>query len=146
MYGICLKSMLHFGYMNTYYHSSALIGRILLGGAFLFSGIQSALSFEMFTMATAYTLPAPTFFALVAIAFKIIGGFSLTVGIYPRIGAAMLALFTVLATLLYHTDFPDDIISFTTHTMVVGGLLGFVAFGGGKYVFGKKRKEFVPTE
>ncbi len=114
---------------------SALVGRVLLGGAFLVSGIFSATSFNEFVSATESVLPFATFFAAAAIAFKIIGGLSLVLGIYTRVGAAMLIVFTVLATFLFHFDFASqqNTISFLKNTMVVGGLLGFFAFGGGKY-------------
>jgi putative oxidoreductase len=80
-----------------------LIGRLLLGGFFLYSGYNH---FKGIAMMTGYVqskgIPMPK----IAVAFTglllLVGGFSIVLGIYPAIGAFSLALFLLPTTLMMH--------------------------------------------
>lgn len=79
------------------------IGQIILGLFFIIAGIRNFLHFsERRALQTNYggVLPAP----LLALGFasQLIGGFSVALGIFPVWGAALLILFLVGATALFH--------------------------------------------
>ena len=124
--------------MNEMCHKSALVGRILLGGIFFVSGIFSLMNFESFVALTG-TAPilsiAPTLFAIGALIIKIGGGAFLTLGIHTRYSAMAILVFTFLATVLFHLDLSDQtqFIFFSKNVAIMGGLLAFISFGGGKY-------------
>ena len=102
------------------------IGRILLGVLFLVSGIQSAMDFQGFSGSVAGKgLPFPTYLAAVALAFKILGGASVTTGMYLSTGKIMLVLFTLASTALFHNPIadPSQMTNFLKNMAVVGGLL-----------------------
>ena len=80
-----------------------LVGRALLGLFFVIAGIRNLLHFsERRVIDTNYgwKLPAP----VMALGFvaQLIGGLSVTFGILPVWGAALLILFLIGATALYH--------------------------------------------
>lgn len=80
-----------------------LIGRIILGLFFLIAGIRNFLRFgERKSMETNYgwKLPAPV--TALGFASQLTGGLSVTLGIYPAWGAAILILFLICATALFH--------------------------------------------
>ena len=80
-----------------------LIGRITLGLFFVIAGIRNALRFgERKTPDTNYgwKLPAPV--TALGFASQLVGGLSVMLGIYPAWGAALLILFLICATKLFH--------------------------------------------
>ncbi len=80
-----------------------LIGRIILGLFFAIAGIRNFLRFsERKSMATNYGWKLPTPVTAWAFASQLIGGLSVMFGIYSIWGAALLILFLVCATELFH--------------------------------------------
>ncbi len=59
------------------------------------------------------------------IIFEIAGGVLLIIGFKTRLNAAVLAVFTIAASLVFHTDFSDQsqIILFLKNMAIVGGFL-----------------------
>jgi putative oxidoreductase len=79
------------------------IGRVILGLFFVIAGVRNAMHYgERKTPATNYgwKLPAPV--TALGFASQIVGGLSVTFGIYPALGAALLILFLIGATELFH--------------------------------------------
>lgn len=66
-----------------------------------------------------------------AVAFELAGGVSVLLGTRARVGAVLLAVFLVPATLVFHTDFGDQeqAIQFLENLAVLGGLGYVAAFG-----------------
>lgn len=118
-----------------------LIGRILIGGLFLFSGIVSLLNFELFVAATA-SVPllslSPLLFASAGIIFKIVGGLGLLLGYFTRYAAIALIIFTLLATLFFNLDITDN--RLIKNLMIIGGLLAFTGFGGGYFSLDQSKR------
>ena len=80
-----------------------LIGRITLGLFFVIAGIRNGLRFgERKSMATNYGWKLPVPVTALGFACQLVGGLSVTFGIYPAWGAALLILFLVCATALFH--------------------------------------------
>jgi len=80
-----------------------LIGRIILGLFFVIAGIRNGLNFaERKTLATNYAWKLPPALMALGFAAQVIGGASVALNIYPVWGAALLILFLITATSIYH--------------------------------------------
>lgn len=118
-------------------------GRFLLAFLFLFSGVGKLAAPEMMTgYIQSVGLPAPELALWLAIIVEIGGGLLLIAGYQTRLAAAALAVFTVVATLAFHTNLADQIemISFLKNAAIVGGLLQVIAFGAGAYSLDNRRQ------
>ena len=113
----------------------ALAGRVLLAMLFLLSGTAKvAQPGPTLAYINAVGLPfAPVVLASSALV-EIGGSVALVLGYRTRLAAAVLALFTVLAALIFHSNFADQnqFIHFFKNIAIAGGLLQVVAFGGGR--------------
>ena len=120
----------------------ALIGRILLAILFVLSGIGKVAAPSM---TLAYIKAAGLPFAPLALAgsalVEIVGGTALILGYRTRLSAAVLAAFTVLAALTFHSNFGDQnqMIHFLKNVSIAGGLLQLMAFGGGRLSIDERR-------
>ena len=109
-----------------------LIGRILLAAMFVLAGFGKLTDIA----GTAgwfgsIGLPAPTIVAILVGLLELVAGLAIVVGFQTRIAALALALFTIGATLIAHTNFADmmQFLIFQKNFAVVGGLL-VLAFAG----------------
>lgn len=112
------------------------IGRLLLAFIFLFSGLGKLAAPDMMIgYIESAGLPFPQLALWLAIAFEIGGGLLLVLGYQTRAAAVALAIFTVVATLGFHTNFADqnEMIMFLKNAAILGGLLQVIAFGAGAY-------------
>lgn len=118
-------------HVNTY---ALVIGRVLLGLLFLVAGIGKAMDMTTTAgMIELANLPMPVLLTYLVVAIEILGGAALILGFKARAAAWVLIGFTVLATLLYHLEFPAQMTAFLKNAAVVGGLLYVAACGSGKY-------------
>ena len=118
-------------------HYLSLLARIFLSTIFLWSGINKITN----PLATqenmsAHGMPLTSIFLVAAISLEILGGLSVLLGIKPRWGAAMLIIFLIPATLIFHTDFSTEIeqAMFLKNLAMLGGLLMLIQHGGGNIV------------
>ena len=114
-----------------------LIARILLVAIFLWSGVNKILHpAETQAYMAAFGMPLTWFFLPAAIALEFLGGLSVLLGIYPRLGAAALAFFTLITAFIFHSNFSDPVeqIMFMKNLTMVGGLLLVVQYGVGNTV------------
>jgi putative oxidoreductase len=111
------------------------VGRLLIGGIFMFSGLGKLGSYAGTTAAiTAVGLPfAPLGFA-VALAVEIGVGFLLLLGYRARFAALILAIWCVVTAIFFHRNFANQnlMIHFLKNMMIAGGLLQIVHFGAGR--------------
>lgn len=113
----------------------ALAGRVLLAVLFVLSGIGKVATPGT---ALAYIKSAGLPLAPLALAgsalVEIGGGAALVLGYRSRSTAALLAAFTLLTALIFHSNFADQnqMIQFLKNVSIAGGLLQVVAFGGGR--------------
>lgn len=113
-----------------------LIARILLGSIFVMSGINKISGFEGTQQyMVSHGIPMTAVFLIGAILVEVLGGLSVILGLWARVGAAGLFLFLIPATLIFHTDFSQQtqMIMFLKNLSIMGGLLFVVAFGSGPY-------------
>jgi putative oxidoreductase len=113
----------------------SLIGRVLLGLIFVMSGFQKVADpggTQVFMQAMGITW-ATTLFYLGAIAIELVGGVSLLLGLWSRIGAILLVLFMIPTTLIFHANFGDSnqTIHFMKNLAMIGGLLYVYVYGPG---------------
>lgn len=111
-----------------------LIARILLSAIFLWSGIGKILQpAATQDYMAAYGMPLTQLFLIAAIAIEVLGGLSVLLGYKTRLGAIALSIFLVVATLVFHTDFSDQIqqIMFMKNVAILGGLLLLIQYGPG---------------
>lgn len=115
-----------------------LIARILLAAIFLWSGVTKIFHpVETQAYMAAFGMPLTWFFLPAAIALELLGGLSVLLGIYPRLGATALAFFTLITGFIFHRNFSDPIeqIMFMKNLTMVGGLLMVVQYGVGNIVW-----------
>ena len=107
------------------------IGRILIGGYFLISGIQSATGFQALVGSIQgiqimnKNLPMPQALAAIAIGMKILGGVTLALNIKANWSRWMLIIFLIGANFFAHNPVKDrsQLPKFLTNTAIMGGLL-----------------------
>jgi putative oxidoreductase len=80
-----------------------LLGRLLFGGYFLYSGVNNIVSAPtMAQFAATKGVPMPEASVMLAGALLIVGGLCVLLGILPRIGLACIMLFLVVVTPTMH--------------------------------------------
>ena len=124
-----------------------LIGRILLALIFLKSGMGKIENFQGTAQHMAsYGMPYTNFFLVGAIFFELVGSITIILGFFTRFGAALLLIFLIPTTLIFHNIFVDPkmMIQFMKNVSMFGGLLIVFAAGAGRfsldYVFRGKKK------
>lgn len=110
-----------------------LVARIALSLIFLTSGIKHAANFPGFVDMVGQTLPLAPLFAIGTIVFQILGSLSLIFGYKVNIGATLLILFLIPATLVYHNPIADgsQLTAFLKNLGLLGGLLLVIYTGAG---------------
>lgn len=119
--------------MSTLKLFGPVVARVLLSTVFLMSGFGKILDFNGQVLVASKALPFPEVMIIIAIIFEIGGGLMLLFGYRARIGAAMLCVFTLLATLAFHRDIADPIqeMMATKNLAIIGGLLMVAIQGAG---------------
>ena len=111
-----------------------LLGRALIGAAFMFSGIGKLTAHDATVdYISSGGLPLAQLAWLIAIAVELTGGALLLIGFQTRRVAAILAVFAVATAILFHHDLGDQntLTHFLKNIMLAGGLLQIVYFGAG---------------
>jgi len=125
-----------------------LIGRLTLAALFLPAGFSKITGFSgTVGYIEAMGLPFATMAALVAILVEVLGGAALIAGLFTRASAIVLAVFTVVATVIFHAywavpaeqTFMQQLL-FYKNIAVVGGLLILAAHGAGQWSLDQKRR------
>jgi putative oxidoreductase len=113
----------------------ALVARTFLSLIFVRSGIGKlffdfAETQEQIAQAG---VPLPWLMLIFTIAFQIIGGIAIILGYKAKLGAILLLIFIIPATLVFHNPAldPSQSIDFWKNLSIIGGLLMVAAFGAG---------------
>jgi putative oxidoreductase len=109
-----------------------LLGRFLIGLLFFFSGIQIIVNGPENTTAmfVAMGLPFASLLVWPVLMLKLGAGGCLIAGFRVGIAATALIVFTLLATLIAHTNIND--INLFKNLAIIGGLLYVLAYGAGE--------------
>jgi putative oxidoreductase len=112
-----------------------LAGRILLAHIFLLAGLNKIGGGYAGTQAYMESAGVPGALLPLVIALEIGGALALIVGWQTRIAAWALALFSIVAAILFHANFSDQIqmIMFMKNFAIAGGLLVLAANGAGAF-------------
>lgn len=113
-------------------NAAELAGRVLLSALFLLSGLGKI---GAYTATAGYmtALGVPSALLPVAIAAEVLGAIAIIAGWKTRITAFLLAGFTLLSGLIFHSNFSDQIemVMFLKNVAIAGGFLLLVAHGAG---------------
>ena len=115
-------------------HIIEVFGRIFLSTIFLFEGINKIFNYEG-TIEYMESFNVPEYLAIPAIIVEILFPLLLIVGYQTKISALVLAIFTLVAALIFHTDFTNQmqLTSFLKNFAIAGGFLIIFVNGAGKY-------------
>jgi len=130
---------------------AALSGRIFLSAIFLFSAFGKMTNWsgteeEM----TKHGMTAVPVFLGLAIAFEILGGLSVLLGFYGRVGAVLLILFLIPTTLVFHNFWAaepaqqmNQMQHFMKNLAIMGGLFVVSALGTDGFSIDRWRRRAV---
>ena len=113
-----------------------LLGRILFGGLFVLNGVNHFRNRAAMTGYTAYKgIPAPAAATVVSGAWLLVSGMSIVLGVCPRLGAVMVALFLLGVTPVMHnfwtvtdqTQRLGEFINFTKNMALLGAAMMLLA-------------------
>ncbi len=108
-----------------------LAARVCLALIFLNAGYNHLTGFEQFQQVIATKgLPAPPVLAVATIAFLLLGAISLLIGYKTKVGALLLILFLIPASIFFHPPM-TDLGGFLKNLGLIGGLLMTMAHGPG---------------
>ena len=126
-------------FANTARGITELAGRVLLATLFLLAGLGKI---GAFTATAGYmtSLGVPGALLPAVIATEVLGAIALIVGWQTRITAFLLAGFTLLAALIFHNNFADQVqmIMFLKNVSISGGFLVLLANGPGPLSLDRK--------
>ncbi|MEO1399872.1 MAG: DoxX family protein [Cyanobacteria bacterium J06635_1] len=111
-----------------------LIARTFLAVIFIQTGLNKIADFAGTQQQIASVgIPLAGLVTAFTILFELLGGISLIIGYQAQIGAILLLVFLVPATLMFHNPIadPTQMIQFMKNLAIMGGLLMVVAFGAG---------------
>ncbi len=119
---------------------AALVGRILLAVIFIISGIGKITGFDgTVGYIASKGLPMAQLVAIATIVVEVGGGIMLAIGYKARWAALALAVFTLLAAILFHNFWAVEAaqkmnqqINFLKNLAITGGMLMVFAFGPGR--------------
>ncbi|MCS7020653.1 MAG: DoxX family protein [Gemmataceae bacterium] len=127
--------------MNAVTCWAPLLGRIGLSAIFLISGAGKIFSWEQTAgYMSSKGMPLVPLFLVGAIVLELVGGLSVLVGYKARLGAGLLIVFLIPATVIFHNFWAFEgqeqqmqMIMFLKNLAILGGLLLVVGFGAGAY-------------
>ena len=113
--------------MNSFIH---LAGRVLLAIIFILAGIGK-IKDPAGTIGYMQSVGLPGILLWPTIALEVFGGLAIVIGLQTRLVAFLLAGFTVVAAVMFHNNFGDQMqmIMFLKDISIAGGLLLLVASG-----------------
>ena len=118
-----------------------VVARVLMGGMFLLAGIQKFMGLEGTAgYIASVDLPASMVLAVLVAALEVVAGAAILLGIRVKLAAAALVVFTVVATLLFHTGWSANAMQMTLfmkNLAIIAGLLYMMTFGSGRFALGR---------
>ena len=128
-------------------NQTVLAGRILLALLFIVSGFGKIGGFEgVVGYIASKGLPMPQVVAALTIVIELGGGLLLAFGLATRWVALGLAVFTLLAALIFHNfwaaapaQFVGQYVNFMKNVSIAGGMLVLAAFGAGAFSLDARR-------
>ena len=115
-------------------NASLLIARIFLGHIFLLAGINKIGAYEG-TQGYMESMGVPGELLFLVIILEIVGGLAVILGWQVRWASWALAAFTLVAGLIFHGNFDEQMqsIMFMKNVAIAGGFLALATAGAGAY-------------
>jgi putative oxidoreductase len=118
-----------------------LIGRVIMALIFVQSGLGKLLDIAAFSASLAGKgVPFASAFGVIGACVEFFGGLAVLAGWQTRYAAALIAVFTVVATLISHRywEYADAArraqeVNFQKNVCIIGGYLVLIASGGGRF-------------
>jgi len=122
------------GSESTLAKLAELGGRVLLAAIFLISGLGKIAGYAG-TAAYMASVGVPGVLLPLVIATEVLGAIAIIAGWQTRIAGFLLAGFTLLSAVIFHSNFADQIqmIMFLKNLAIAGGFLLLVARGAGAW-------------
>lgn len=119
---------------------SRLVARILLAHIFILAGISKITGFDG-TQGYMESVGVPGMLLPLVIILELGGGLALLVGWQTRLISYAIAAFTVIAAVIFHSNFADQMhmIMFMKNFAIAGGLLLLAEHGAGDYSFDNRK-------
>ncbi|MCU0503981.1 MAG: DoxX family protein [Anaerolineae bacterium] len=119
--------------------ASSFLGRALLALIFILAGLDK-IQGSAATAAYMAQFGVPAVLLPATIALEIGGGLAVLAGLYSRLAAVLLALFTLATGLIFHSNFTDNIqfALFLKNLAITGGFLLLFAHGPGAWALNDK--------
>ena len=110
------------------------LGRLLISFMFLMSGLNKAGNYSN-TSGWMESMGVSSSILPLVILLEIIGAFAIIIGWHTKITAFLLAGFSIISALIFHSDFSNQVemIMFMKNFAIAGGFLILVANGAGNY-------------
>ncbi len=115
-------------------HTYALLARICLSAVFITSG-WSKIGGYAGTQQYMDAMGVPGVLLPLVILLELGGGIAILAGLFTRWLSPLFAAFTVVAALLFHADFADQMqyLAFMKNIAIAGGFLALAALGSGAF-------------
>jgi putative oxidoreductase len=125
----------------------APVARLLIALMFILAGISKFGGLEGTAGYIASRgLPLPAVLAFLTATLEVVAGLAILVGFQTRLAALALAIFTLVATVLFHNYWAMPVeqqmtqqLMFMKNLSITGGLLLLVTFGAGAYSLDARR-------
>jgi putative oxidoreductase len=114
--------------------AAALVGRLLVAALFLIDGWSKVRGYApAVTYMERFSVPGLLLPAVILV--EVGGGLLVAIGWQTRCAALALAIFCIVAAVLFHTNFDDrnQVLHFQKDLAIAGGLLVLMAFGPGRF-------------
>lgn len=110
-----------------------LVGRVALGLIYLIGGLTWLLNFSPpIGYIASKGFPAPALLGWLALIFKLGGAILITLGLWTRLGALLLVVFTLVTAFGFHPFWVEgEYNNFMKELSMIGGLLILAAAGPG---------------
>ena len=120
--------------MSSQHALISLVARVLLSAIFITAGYQKIGGYDG-TLQYMASQGVPGFMLPAVIALELGGGLAILFGLFSRWAPLGLAIFSVIAALIFHTNFADQMqaVSFMKNLAIAGGLLLLYANGPGAW-------------
>lgn len=127
--------------MKQFQDLAAPLGRVLLALMFVLAGINKISGYAGM-QGYMESMGVPGALLPVVIVLEVLGGLLLMLGWHTRITAFLLAGFTIIATLIFHSNLGDQtqMLFFMKNLAITGGLLLVVALGAGPYSIDNRQR------
>jgi putative oxidoreductase len=125
--------------MNKLQPWADLAARVALAALFIIAGFAKIGGYEG-TAGYMQSMGVPGFLLPLVIALELVGGLAIAVGYRTRVVAFLLAGFSVLSGLIFHSPLdPNEQTQFLKNLAIGGGFLLLVVHGAGRYSLDARR-------